>query len=57
MPILLSERRSRANTIVAWLIARIKRKRSGKRHTGGARLNDAILSDLGITREQAEFGA
>lgn len=39
------------NTLVAWLISRIKRRRSSR-----ARLSDATLNDLGITRELAEFG-
>jgi uncharacterized protein YjiS (DUF1127 family) len=51
------ETNPRASTIVAWLIARIRRKRShNRRRSGSAWLSDATLSDLGITREQAEFG-
>ena len=46
---------ARANNIVARLIARI-RQSGGRRSFRGARLNDATLSDLGITRELAEFG-
>jgi uncharacterized protein YjiS (DUF1127 family) len=46
-----------ASTIIAWLIARIRRRRSNqRRRTGSTWLSDATLSDLGITREQAEFG-
>jgi uncharacterized protein YjiS (DUF1127 family) len=56
MPPLLGNAKLSRITIVAWLIAHIKRRRSGKRHFGGGRLTDATLSDLGITREQAEFG-
>jgi uncharacterized protein YjiS (DUF1127 family) len=44
-------------TIVAWLISRIKRRHTrSSRRSGNLRLSDAMLSDLGITREQAEFG-
>jgi hypothetical protein len=46
-----------AGTIFGWLITRVMRRRSNKpRHYGTSRLSDATLSDLGITRGQAEFG-
>ncbi len=44
-------------SIVAWIIARIKQRRfNGAHQPRGAQLSDAILSDLGISRAQAEFG-
>ncbi|MDP9139126.1 MAG: hypothetical protein M3N38_13295 [Pseudomonadota bacterium] len=55
-PIFVSDSESGgANTIVAWLIARIKRL-SARRCASSVRLSDATLRDLGITRELAEFG-
>jgi hypothetical protein len=51
------ENRSAAGTIFGRLIARVMRRRSNNaRHYGTSWLSDATLSDLGITRGQAEFG-
>ncbi len=44
-------------SIVAWLIARIKEGRfNAARRPRSGQLSDALLSDLGISRTQAEFG-